>query len=107
LPGLCVTILETYRQLRGLAPPPGPCEHAALIHGLKGGSPHTEDGIPADAFDVTSCSGITGTGSYVNQIHGFLLEFGAKGASTPRRRTLSFFVSLRSGRPLETLRIGQ
>jgi len=38
LPALCVPILKTYRQLRGLPPQPGPYEHAALIHGLKGGS---------------------------------------------------------------------
>jgi integrase/recombinase XerC len=40
LPAICVPILKTYRQLRGLPPPPGPYEHAALIHGLKGGSLH-------------------------------------------------------------------
>ena len=38
LPALCVPILKTYRQLRGLPPQPSPFEHAALIHGLKGGS---------------------------------------------------------------------
>jgi integrase/recombinase XerC len=38
LPALCVPILKTYRQLRGLPPQPSPYEHAALIHGLKGGS---------------------------------------------------------------------
>lgn len=41
LPGLCVPILKTYRQLRGLPPHPSPYEHAALIHGLKGGSLHS------------------------------------------------------------------
>lgn len=41
LPGLCVPILTTYRQLRGLPPQPSPYEHAALIHGLKGGSLHS------------------------------------------------------------------
>ncbi|MGF6367977.1 integrase/recombinase XerC [Paraburkholderia sp. RAU6.4a] len=40
LPGLCVPILRTYRQLRGLPPQPSLYEHAALIHGLKGGSLH-------------------------------------------------------------------
>jgi len=37
LPAVCVPILRTYRQLRGLPPQPVPFEHAALIHGLKGG----------------------------------------------------------------------
>ncbi|WP_408491709.1 tyrosine-type recombinase/integrase [Paraburkholderia sediminicola] len=41
LPALCVPILKTYRQLRGLPPQPGPYEHAALIHGFKGGSLHS------------------------------------------------------------------
>ncbi|TDN58013.1 tyrosine-type recombinase/integrase [Paraburkholderia sp. BL10I2N1] len=41
LPGLCVPILRTYRQLRGLPPQPSLYEHAALIHGLKGGSLHS------------------------------------------------------------------
>ena len=41
LPALCVPILTTYRQLRGLPPQPGPYEHVALIHGLKGGSLHS------------------------------------------------------------------
>jgi integrase/recombinase XerC len=41
LPGLCVPILKTYRQLRGLPPQPTPYEHAAMIHGLKGGSLHS------------------------------------------------------------------
>jgi len=40
LPAICVPVLRTYRQLRGLPPSPGPYEHAALIHGLKGGSLH-------------------------------------------------------------------
>ncbi|WP_429401747.1 tyrosine-type recombinase/integrase [Paraburkholderia sp. MM5482-R1] len=38
LPAVCVPILQTYRQLRGLPPQPVPFEHAALIHGLKGGA---------------------------------------------------------------------
>ncbi|KVE40080.1 integrase [Burkholderia sp. BDU5] len=38
LPALCVPVLQTYRQLRGLPPQPSPYEHAALIHGLKGGT---------------------------------------------------------------------
>ncbi|AOJ05760.1 integrase [Burkholderia mayonis] len=38
LPALCVPVLQAYRQLRGLPPQPSPYEHAALIHGLKGGS---------------------------------------------------------------------
>ncbi len=38
LPPICVPILTTYRQLRGLPAQPSPYEHAALIHGLKGGS---------------------------------------------------------------------
>jgi integrase/recombinase XerC len=41
LPALCVPILKTYRQLRGLPPQPSPYEHAALIHGIKGGSLHS------------------------------------------------------------------
>jgi integrase len=41
LPAICVPILKTYRQLRGLPPPPGPYEHAARIHGLTGGSLHS------------------------------------------------------------------
>ncbi|CAE6723566.1 tyrosine-type recombinase/integrase [Paraburkholderia nemoris] len=41
LPALCMPILKTYRQLRGLPPQPSPYEHAALIHGLKGGSLHS------------------------------------------------------------------
>ncbi len=41
LPALCVPILKTYRRLRGLPPQPGPYEHAALIHGFKGGSQHS------------------------------------------------------------------
>ncbi|ACC76300.1 tyrosine-type recombinase/integrase [Paraburkholderia caribensis] len=38
LPAVCVPVLRTYRQLRGLPPQPPPFEQAALIHGLKGGS---------------------------------------------------------------------
>jgi integrase/recombinase XerC len=38
LPARCVPALSTYRQLRGLPSQPAPFEHAALIHGLKGGS---------------------------------------------------------------------
>lgn len=38
LPPVCVPVLQAYRQLRGLPPQPGPYEHTALIHGLKGGS---------------------------------------------------------------------
>jgi hypothetical protein len=38
LPARCVPVLSTYRQLRGLPSQPAPFEHAALIHGLKGGS---------------------------------------------------------------------
>ncbi|TCK84020.1 tyrosine-type recombinase/integrase [Paraburkholderia sp. BL9I2N2] len=38
LPAVCVPVLQAYRQLRGLPPQPGLDEHAALIHGLKGGS---------------------------------------------------------------------
>ena len=38
LPAVCVPILQTYRYLRGLPVQPGPYEHAALVHGLKGGS---------------------------------------------------------------------
>ncbi len=38
LPAVCVSVLKTYRELRGLPPQPPLFEHAALIHGLKGGS---------------------------------------------------------------------
>lgn len=38
LPAVCVSVLRTYRELRGLPPQPPFLEHAALIHGLKGGS---------------------------------------------------------------------
>jgi integrase/recombinase XerC len=38
LPAACVPVLSAYRQLRGLSALPGPFEHAALVHGLKGGS---------------------------------------------------------------------
>jgi integrase/recombinase XerC len=41
LPTLCVPVLKTYRQLRGLPVLPSPYEHAALIHGIKGGSLHS------------------------------------------------------------------
>lgn len=38
LPAVCVSVLRTYRELRGLPPQPPFLEHAALIHELKGGS---------------------------------------------------------------------
>ncbi|PTB17059.1 integrase [Trinickia symbiotica] len=38
LPVICVSVLRTYRVLRGLPPQPPLFEHAALIQGLKGGS---------------------------------------------------------------------
>ncbi|RQY93889.1 integrase [Burkholderia stagnalis] len=38
LPAICVSSLQGYRQLRGLPARPAPGEHAALIHGLKGGT---------------------------------------------------------------------
>ncbi len=41
LPEICVPVLTTYRQLRGLPPQPSPYEHVALVHGLKRGSLHS------------------------------------------------------------------
>lgn len=38
LPPMCVSVLQAYRQLRGLLPQPESGERVALIHGLKGGS---------------------------------------------------------------------
>jgi len=38
LPAVCVAVLRTYREMRGLPPQPPLFEHAALIHGLRGGS---------------------------------------------------------------------
>ena len=38
LPGICLSVLRTYRELRGLPAQPPLSEHVALIHGLKGGS---------------------------------------------------------------------
>ncbi|TAM04964.1 MAG: integrase [Paraburkholderia sp.] len=38
LPAVCVSSLQAYRRLRGLPAQPEPREHAALIHGLKGGT---------------------------------------------------------------------
>lgn len=38
LPAVCVSVLQTYRELRGLPSQPPLLEHAALVHGLKGGS---------------------------------------------------------------------
>ncbi len=38
LPAICVSVLRAYRELHGLSPQPPLFEHAALTHGLKGGS---------------------------------------------------------------------
>lgn len=38
LPAVCVSVLRSYRELRGLPAQPPLLEHATLIHGLKGGS---------------------------------------------------------------------
>ncbi|UMY33480.1 tyrosine-type recombinase/integrase [Burkholderia contaminans] len=38
LPAVCVSSLQGYRRLRGLPAQPDSSEHAALIHGLKGGT---------------------------------------------------------------------